>query len=580
MRINQQLDALEANLLSQVSADKLMDYTANISRETRTSGTPEELRAFEYAKTKLEEWGWNTRLILHDAYVSWPGAASLTISGLGNVDCITHAMAVSTTGTTAELVYVGQGNAADYTGKNVAGKIVLVDGLAAPAKVKEAKEQGTVAAIFINDENFHEMINSWIWGSPTVEQLDDMPSTPAISVKQPDGERLKAALKQGAVTATLKTEVDTRWRTLPILEASLPGTVEQEQYVLFSGHIDSWYLGSMDNGTANATMLEVGRILGGQRQSLHRGMRLCFWSGHSHGRYAGSAWYADNHFEDLRRNCVAHVNIDSVGAQTATVLTEAFCMAETRDLGYTIIHGQTGVEYTGGRPSRSGDQSFLAHGIPSLWMSLSEQEAGGKGISPAAITGSKSGGLGWWWHTIHDTMDKLNPTFLVRDCKVYVSTLFRFCAEAVLPLNPVAAVEEYAQFLRQYQEKAGARFDLSSALSRAEQLLATARKFGEEAESLRRRIAGGESVDPAVLASVNAKLIALGRALIPSNYTTKGPFEQDPALPIAPIPVLAPIDRLAKAKDGSDTAKHLTVGLVRARNQVCAALDQALAALA
>jgi hypothetical protein len=564
MRLNSQLDAPEARLISAVSADALMDYTANIAREVRLSGSPEELRAFEYAKAKLAEWGWQTRLIRHDAYVSWPGAAALTVSGIGEVACITHAMAAPTAGTTAELVYVGAGEPADYADKDVAGKAVLVEGLAAPAKVREAKARGTVAAVFINDENFHEMINSWVWGSPTPAQLADMPSNPAVSVKGPDGARLKAALAAGTVTVTLCTAVDTRWRTLPILEAMLPGTVEQEQFVLFSGHIDSWHLGAMDNGTANATILEVARILGGRRQDLRRGLRLCFWSGHSHGRYAGSAWYADNHFDELRRNCVAHVNIDSVGGQQATVLTEGFCMAETRELGHAVIHGQTGAVYQGTRPNRSGDQSFLAHGIPTLLMSLSQQEAGG---------------LGWWWHTIHDTLDKLDPEFLARDCKIYLAAIFRLCAEVVLPLNSLAAAEEYAGFVRQYQERAGARFDLSAAAGRAERLVASARRFEAEVESLRHRIAAGEPVDNAQVAAINHSIMALGRTLIPSNYTTVGPFEQDPALPVAPVPVLAGIDQLVRSRDGSDEAKHLLVGLVRARNQVCAVLDGAVAAL-
>jgi Iap family predicted aminopeptidase len=580
VRLNNQLDTLEAELLSQVSAEALMGYTAQISREVRLSGSPEELRAFAYVKAQLEEWGWATRLIRHDAYVSWPGAAALTASGLGSVACITHAMATATSGTSAELVYVGQGSPAEYAGKNVVGKAVLVEGLAAPAKVKEAIAQGTIAQVFINDENFHEMINSWIWGSPTLEQLADMPTTPVVSVKRPDGVRLKAALDQGPVTITVQTEVETRWRTLPILEAELPGTEEPDKFVLFSGHIDSWHLGAMDNGSANATMMEVARILSGQRQNLKRGLRICFWSGHSHGRYAGSAWYADQRWDELRRNCVAHVNIDSVGAKGATVLTEAFCMAETRELGYAVIHGQTGTAYTGGRPSRSGDQSFLSHGIPSLLMSLSEQEPTQSDISPAAITGSKSGGLGYWWHTIHDTLDKLDPKFLVRDCRIYLAVILRLCAESVLPFNSQAAAAEYAAFVQQYQEKAGARFDLSPAALRAAVLLTEAHRFEEKVDALRQRITSGEQVDTESVRQVNARIMALGRALIPSNYTTQGPFGQDPALPIAPIPLLATIDRLVQTPEGSDETKHLTVGLVRARNRVCHALDEAISALA
>ena len=81
--------------------------------------------------------------------------------------------------------------------------------------------------------------------------------------------------------------------------------------MLFSGHIDSWHRGAMDNGSANALMLEVLRVLLPQREMLRRSIRLAFWSGHSHGRYAGSTWYADNFWEELHENCVLHLNADS-----------------------------------------------------------------------------------------------------------------------------------------------------------------------------------------------------------------------------------------------------------------------------
>ena len=50
---------------------------------------------------------------------------------------------------------------------------------------------------------------------------------------------------------------------------------------MFSGHIDSWHYGAMDNGSANATMLETLRALLPHRNEFRRSLRLAFWSGHS-----------------------------------------------------------------------------------------------------------------------------------------------------------------------------------------------------------------------------------------------------------------------------------------------------------
>ena len=58
----------------------------------------------------------------------------------------------------------------------------------------------------------------------------------------------------------LTTRVRTGWMPIPHLVGELAGR-QEDRFVLFSGHVDSWHYGAMDNGTANATMLEVARLL-------------------------------------------------------------------------------------------------------------------------------------------------------------------------------------------------------------------------------------------------------------------------------------------------------------------------------
>ncbi len=170
----------------------------------------------------------------------------------------------------------------------------------------------------------------------------------------------------------LVTEPYLAWTMIPTLTGELPGT-EEDRFVMFSGHVDSWHYGAMDNGTANATQLEVARLLAERRGELRRGIRLAFWSGHSHGRYASSTWYADHHWHDLHEHCVCHVNVDSVGANGASILEEAPTMAETYEFGRQVLAELTGKELDYRRISRSSDQSFWGHGIPTLFASLSEQ---------------------------------------------------------------------------------------------------------------------------------------------------------------------------------------------------------------
>src|SRR5215217_2532352 len=147
------LDAHEAELLSAVSAEQLIEFTAQVSAEVRLSGSPEELRALRLAESQLAAWGFRTRLMAHDGYISLPGPARLEVAGLGELECITHSFAVSTppSGLIGEVIDVGAGDAADWARPEVHGRIALVDGLATPDMARRAKIAGSAAQIFIND---------------------------------------------------------------------------------------------------------------------------------------------------------------------------------------------------------------------------------------------------------------------------------------------------------------------------------------------------------------------------------------------------------------------------------------------
>src|SRR3954469_18989886 len=110
------LEAHEAELLGAVSAEQLIELTVQVAAEVRLSGSPEELRALRLAESQLAAWGFRTRLLAHDGYISLPGAARLEVAGLGELECITHSFAVSTSpsGLVAELIDVGSGTEADW----------------------------------------------------------------------------------------------------------------------------------------------------------------------------------------------------------------------------------------------------------------------------------------------------------------------------------------------------------------------------------------------------------------------------------------------------------------------------------
>ncbi|MFH5187398.1 M28 family peptidase [Paenibacillus sp. TAB 01] len=558
------LQAQTAACLAEVDTARLLEYNREIAKEVRLSGSPEELRSFTYVKETLERFGLATNLMFCKAYISLPGEAQLRVNA-ESFRCITHSMAASTPeeGISAELVYVHKGIGEDYLHKDVKGKVALIDGLAVPGAVRLAQQQGAAGAVFINAGDYtHEMIVSPVWGNPTPETVNRLPQIPVVSVNAADGRSIKLALSEStdrAAEVWMKTATDTGWRDIPVLTADIPGTLEPDRFVLFSGHIDSWHYGAMDNGSANAVMVEVARILSAHRNQLRRSLRLAFWSGHSHGRYAGSAWYCDRHWEELHERCVLHVNIDSVGGQGATVLSQSNCMAETKVLATNAVGPYSEEPYEGARYARAGDQSFWGTGIPSLFMGLSEQP-GLPDASASSFGGAKASGFGWWWHTTEDTLDKIDPDLLTRDCRIYLTTVLRACAAAIIPVDQTAAVQELAGFIRSYQAKAADKLDWERTLTR---LATLEERVGEAA-----RIAESKELHPGQIQLMNQWSQDMSRLLIPVNYVRGDIFDHDAALRQDAIPSLAEVSLLSETEAGSDEYYMLLTLLTRRLNRM------------
>ncbi|HEU5432733.1 MAG TPA: hypothetical protein VFU81_13790, partial [Thermomicrobiales bacterium] len=255
---------------------------------------------------------------------------------------------------------------------------------------------------------------------------------------------------------------------------------------------------------------------------------------------------------------------DSVGANGASILEEAPMMAETHGFGRDVLAETTGAELAYRRISRSSDQSFWGHGIPTAFATLSEHARDdsetGAALGQLLGGGARGGGLGWWWHTTEDTLDKIDPANLVRDAGVYAEALWRLCTLPRLPFDYAAAADEMAQTIAQYNAAAAGQIDLE----RTRQLaLALARELREG------------QIDALPPTQANDALIALGHLLIPVNYTRSGPFDHDLALSTPPLPGLAEAATLGRLDPATDDARFLRTRLERERNRVEHALRAA-----
>lgn len=553
------------SLTDGVSGPEMMANLQQIARWVKLSGTAEEREALAFVEQRMKDYGFRTQVLLHDAFISLPGKASVLVDGKA-IRAITQSFSQSSPpgGVSGVPAYIGHGTEADFAGKDLRGRILLMEGMATPATALRATQAGAIGHVHISHhEHIHEMCISPVWGSPGASTVGGMPNTVVCSVDNADGGAIRDALAAGGQpVVTLLAEADTGWRKTPILVAELDGPDggADEPFVLMSGHHDTWYFGVMDNGSANAGMMEVARLCAQRRGAMRRGLRVCFWSGHSHGRYSSSAWYADAHWDELDRRCVAHVNVDSLGGAGATVLSNTAAMSELWQLGAEAVQAHTNQTYKGKRKARSSDDSFVGVGVPSMFGSISEQ--------PAKHAQARNA-LGWWWHTPHDLIDKVDEANLVRDARVLGQVVWKLLAEAVVPLDHAATATSLLAELAPLETSLAGRFEVTP-------LVASATALRDAAAAL----AGRQAKDEAAASRANAALMRASRALVPADYTAGDRFLHPHALPMPPWATLQPIRDLAATAAGTDAEKFAAVDALRARNRVAHALREARAAIA
>lgn len=569
MRYKERMKQIEQEIVSAVSCDTLMDYTSNISRWVRISSTPGEVESLGYVEKVLKGFGYETSMLRYCGFISYPLEARVEVEG--GKPLAMRALAHCFTDSTPD-----EGITAPVSDdpENCRGSMILLDGLPNVQKIMDAKANGAAAVICVQDNYLHNMPVNPIWGSPTRETERYLPGIPVVSVTRTDGGQIRRLMEEGEVVLRLVSKVEMGWKEeLPILVADLPAP-GSDKFVLLSCHIDSWDYGAMDNGTANATAMECARLLAQHRGELVRGIRVAFWSGHSQGKFCGSSWYADTHFEELETCCVAHVNIDSTGGKGAVIIDEAPVMPQSRTLAAEVIREQTGEEFLGHRIGHFADQSFFGVGLTSVFGTFSEQDPAGAGDSLSFKHGPtrRASGLGWWWHTEHDTIDKIDPLLLQRDTRIYAGVLWRLMTDAALPFELTAAVEELREDVSALERKLGERFDFSALHERIERLSGLCAGFQREMEEL-------EEPDDERARRINEAVQKLARCLVRIQFHGGNVYDFELGGTMAPIPALEAAEPLAMAERGSAEYYMLETRLVRGYNRVMHDLAEAIGIL-
>ncbi len=577
----------EADLLSDLSFENVRRHMEHICLEipSRLAGTENARRAAEFNAKALTEHGIAAEVHDLPGLVSFPEPTMLRVVSEPQeaIEAFTcgHSLPTGPEGIGGELVYVGSGAESDYSGKKVAGKIILTETSYHPArheKLRIAAGKGVIGVVLMNwgpADNEAVPFGSVkpAWGNPTRETIKtEMPALPAVGIARTAGLRLKEQCERGAVRVRFQAIVENGWRDIQVTSADVQSP-QSDDFILLGGHQDSWFgQAATDNAAGNACIVELARVINLHREKLRRGLVCGFWTAHETGTMVGSAWFADRNWDRLRKHGCAYIQIDQPacvgttrwGTESNVQLRRFHQSVEDRHLG--------NMEYYWHRLPKGGDASFMGLGIPAMYGigHYTEQELKETGLAR----------LGWWHHSIECNMDKIDLDFLATHLKVYAGYLWGLCTQAVLPYDFTDAADQFVDRLSDLQEP-GQSIGLDGALESARDFREAATMFDAAAEDWRGRYGKDATVDDAPAAALNEAMKRVNRLLIPLASTAKGSYGHDPygyTPQGSMIPVLYDVPELADMPDGEDRWM-LETELVRARNLVADTMTDAAATL-
>jgi hypothetical protein len=576
----------KAQVIEEVSAKNVRAHVEKIVRDIphRAAGSENGRRMAQYSRDAMRAAG--AQAVIHElpAIVSFPEHAEFRVLAPKDIaiqaNTLGHSLETTPEGLSAELIYVGAGAYADFEGKDVRGKIVLTELSYSPArheKQRVAGLKGAIGAVMMNwgpPENEAVPFGSVkpVWGNPTPENYqDEMPTIPCIGIARIAGLRLKEMCAAGPVRVWFRTHVVNGWRPVQITVAEIPAPKSPEpgDFIMVGGHQDSWPgEAATDNAAGSAIKIELARVLRKHQDKLRRGLLFGFWTAHETGTMAGSAWFADHHWDRLRDHACAYLQIDQPSCSGTTVW-HTTSNAELKDFHQReekkLLPER---EITWKRVAKSGDASFIGVGIPMF--------QGEGAFTDAQLQASALATRGWWHHSMECTIDKVDWDYMDAHLRVYAAYLWELCTAPVLPFTYTPVAEQILKRLKEL-EPAGASVGFAALVARAQQFAEAAQKLDAATADAAAQFAAGKGSDDHARV-LNRAMKRLSRLVVPLMSSAIGKYGHDPygyTPQTTMIPGLYDVARLPKLEAG-ETRWMLETKAVRDRNKVADTLVDAI----
>ncbi len=436
-------------------------------------------------------------------------------------------------GITAEVVYVGNGTAAEYEGVDVKGKIVLVDSSMDNFwfnfQGAEATKHGAKAVILTS--NFSDGTDmdfpSYPWYSIAPDALGandgeyDMSFVPLIYMSQLDGDWLKEQIDSETTVATFVSHVDIVMaddggKGYNVV-ATLPGKKKNGQMVVLNAHHDSHFRAGLDDAGAVVATLAAAKAMKMSGYKPNRTVVFMFDTAEEFGYtncwydWSIGAWhFITQRHPDWVGRIAAMYAIELMAAEDSVVdfntspelvpWLEKICAGNPglTPNGYEIVTPQS---------TWQNGWSFMAAGVPSF-----EILAGGPDFGELYHTDYENQGVVDW-----DLTAKMSKLFM---------RLNRFIDRKQLPYDFVGRADDLVNdhFSADELEAAGVPAAKVAALEKAVKTFRkTSSRFGASAAAIN-GVRGPASRNPAMLAA--AKKVIKGMTALDAWDYTAYPHEQ------------------------------------------------------
>lgn len=270
----------------------------------RIPGTPYDRMIQDWVMAKFEKLGLSDvrrqEIAMKPLWYPTAWTAAFTVDGarhaLKSVFPITLSPPAAGDGITAPVVWVGLGTAADFQGRDVRGKTVMIYSLPTPGgrdhsadwsgAVRRANDAG--AAVILVEMGFAGDAQSEPEGAVGA-------NAPTLTITPDEANLIRDQLDQGRAVSfhlRLLTEERRGLKTANVWGV-LPGAGREQ--ILIMAHTDAFFEGAMDNASGLAMMLDIARHNAAVPMA-QRPRTLVFLTtpDHHHGS-AGIGWVRDNY---------------------------------------------------------------------------------------------------------------------------------------------------------------------------------------------------------------------------------------------------------------------------------------------